>query len=332
MRALLTAVCLCVAGAGCARVEPLHSTIAAEDEASFSAWQRHVAAQFPTELQQEFADALQEMRYNISGMQEAFGHDAIQAALCKRIHAHTVSEVLLLGYDLKLKRLKSERDLLQQAINTNAHLITKPGDDSAASDLEHTRVQQQQRLDADNSEIQRVEGRVLAYGGASPSRDANAAPAAPLDTTPRGDALKQIAVMLQERRDASILKYGGWPVKIDRDGRGLNDDEHRDFLAKKTAGETRGQIVIPIRIKGHLMFFEGSSQAPTLPAFIVSNLTAADRRKFEEDWGNLDAELWARKEAVDLEVPKLSSPVAPLPNIGSKFKVDAAHDLGRGSN
>jgi hypothetical protein len=302
MRALLTVVCLSVVCAGCTRVDPPLTPVAAGDATSFSAWQRNVASQFPPELQREFADALQEIRYRITALQEATGHDAIDAALCQRIDARTVNAVLLIGDELKLQRLADERDDLQQLVNKNAHLITKPGDRTAANYLDQFRAKQQQRLDTIKAEIQRAEARVLAHGGAARSRRADVNTAAPLEMASREEALQQIAVMIQERRDASVLKYGGWPVMIDREGLRLDDTERGNFLARKAAAESGGRVVIPIRIKGHWLFFEGPNQAPLLPKFILSNLTAADRRKFEEDWVNLEAESWARKSAAELEL------------------------------
>jgi hypothetical protein len=304
MRAFLTVACLSVVCACCTRVDPPHTPVEARDVTAFSTWQRNVASHFPPELQQGFADALQEIRYLITAQNEATGHDAIAAALCRHIDARTVNTVLLTGYNLKLQRLAAERDALQQTVNKNAHLITKPGDRTAADYLDQFRAGQQQRLDTIKAEMQRAETLVLALGGVPRPRRPDADAAAPLSMASREEALRQIAVMMQERRNVGIFKFGEWPVRIDREGRQLNDAQRGDFLARKVAAESGGRVIIPIRIKGHWLFFEGPDEAPPLPEFIRANLTAADRRKFQADWVNLEAELWARKSAADLELQK----------------------------
>jgi len=316
MRALFTAVCLSVIFAGCSRVEPVRAPVAAEDPPAFAAWQRKVAGGFPAELQQEFAGAIQEIRFDVVAKNEATGHDAIEAALCKRINARTVSEVVLSGHELKLHRLETERDDLQRAMNTNAHLITKPGDEGAARQLEQIRAQQQQRLDAANTAIQAVERSIQAHGGVVGPKRMEGAAAVPLERISRGEAMQQIAEMMQERRNPAVLKYGGWPVKIDREGLQLDEAMRRDFLVRKAVAEKTGQIVIPIRIKEHWLLFEGPNEAPQLPKFVQASVTDADRRKFEQDWVNLAAEAWARETAASFEIPPPT--LKPPPSLGTQ--------------
>lgn len=299
MRTLLAVVCLSLVWAGCARIDDRHARVAAEDVSSFAAWQRHVAADFPPDLQQEFQEALQEIRYLITAAQEATGHDGIETALCKHVNARTVNEVLLAGEEAKLQRLNAERDTLQRAVNANAQLITRPDDLVAAHELERIRTKQQQRLDTLGREIQNVKSRMTANGGSVPGPPADAKTSEPLERLSREEGLRRIAVMIQERRDIGTLKYGSWPVKIDREGSELSETERRAFLERKAAAASEGRVVIPIKIKGHWLYFAGANQAPVLPKFVVANLTADDRRKFEEDWNDLEAELWARGPASD---------------------------------
>ncbi len=328
MRAFVPIACLGFALGGCARVDPAHTPIAAGDEVTLAEWQRTVASQLPAAQQQEFADALQEIRFRISARQEATGHDAIQAALCKHVDGRTVNEVVLLAADLKLQRLESEQSELQQAVNTNAHLLTRPGDQAGADYLERIRARQQQRLDGIAAEIERAKASIAAHGGTERPHPETATAAAPLEKISREDALKQMAVMLQERRDGGTLKYGAWPVRFDRDGSQLDGAERRSFLARKAALEPAGKIAIAVRIKGHWLTFEGLNQAPELPKFALASLTAEDRKKFEVDWVNVEAELWARKAAVDLEGVNPGGPV--LPAGGGVLPSAPALDIGRG--
>ena len=305
--------CLSAACVSCTRVDPQHAPVAAENVATFATWQRDVAAEFPPDLKPEFADALQEMRFHITAQNEATGHDAIEAVLCQRINARTVEQVLVTGAELKWQRLAAEWDGLQVAINTNANLITKPGDRVAATYLEQTRSQQQQRLDRIAAEIQQVERRLLAHGGTIPAHPAAEKDSGPSQQVSRDEARQQIATMIAERRNPLVLKYGGWPVKIDREGAQLDEAMRSNFSERKKAAELTGKIVIPIRIKGRWLLFEGPNQAPRLPKLIQSSLTPADLRKFEETWVNLEAESWAREAAAGFEIPQPAS--APLPSL-----------------
>ena len=330
MRALPMVVCLSLVCAGCTRVDPLHTPVAAADPAALSEWQRRVASRFLPGLQQEFADALQEIRFSITAQQEATGHDAIASALCKHIDGRTVNEVVLTGCELKLQRLEAERSELRRVMHTNTQLLTKPGDRVGAEYLDRIRGQQQKRLDAIDAEMQVSERRVAAHGGTVRSRRADAKASASSDAVSRDEALKQIAVLLQERRDARVLRYGAWPVKIDREGKRLDETERSEFRAKQAATESGGRLVIPVGIKGHWLFFEGPNEAPQLPGFILANLTETDRRKFKDDWVNLEAELWARKSAADLEIRQ--NALAPPPPLATGHPGPAAvREAGEGS-
>ena len=311
---LLTFACLCVVCDGCTRVDPQHALIAAEDGPAFAAWQRKVVSEFPAALRQEFADAVQEIRFHLGAQPGVTGRDAVEAALCQRIDGHTVTEVLLLGDGFKLSRLEADRVQLQRVTNANAHLVTKPDDRAAANQLEQLRAQQQKRLDGIDADIRQAKARIAANGGAVPAASPELATSAPMERISRDEALRQIAAMLHDRRNPSILKRGGWPVKIDREGQQLDAALRTDFLARKAAAEFKGRIVIPIRIKEHWLLFEGPNQAPQLPKFVLASVTEADRRKFEEDWVNLEAEVWARDEAADFEIPKPA--LTPLPPLG----------------
>ena len=113
---LLTFACLCVVCAGCTRVDPQHALIAAEDGPAFAAWQRKVVSAFSPALRQEFADAVQEIRFHLGAQTGTTGRDAVEAAVCQRIDGHTVTEVLLLGDGLTQYRLAADRVQLQQAL------------------------------------------------------------------------------------------------------------------------------------------------------------------------------------------------------------------------
>lgn len=304
LRVLVLVAGLAVICGGCGRVDVNKTPISADDGADFSRWQRSSLSELPPDVQQEFQGALQQLRFVITAKGEASGHDAIEAALAKRVNGHTVNEVLRWGYETRLERLEFDRVQLQRVISTNARLITKPGDLSAAETLEGNRAMQQKRFDKTIAEIKDVEARLVAVGGTVPPKLADQQALVSPDQATREDALKEIATLIEERRAPGRLKYGDWPVKIDRTGAQLDETERAPFLEKQAAAKTAGRVVVPIKIKGRWLFFDSANRVPDLPKFMLAKLTPEDVRKFTDDWTDVEAERWAREQAADFEVPQ----------------------------
>lgn len=292
-------VMLLAAVTGCTRTPIEDSLIAADDTTTFYRWKRDTASQLSPEQQRQLETTLAELRLDIMFRQVATGHDAIESAVCERLNRLPVKEALLLGAQLKWHRLAAERDDLQRVINANSRLITKPGDQAAAADLDQYRAKQQQRADTVAQELQGVEKEIQALGGQIPALNLPAPATKPIAVS-HAEATKQIADMLEGRRTAAVVRFGDWPVKIDWEGKQLEGDKRVEFLAKSAVNGRGERVVIPIRIKGSWLLFEASDQAPALPEDVRATLTTAELAAFKKDWIELEAELWARQLAKEL--------------------------------
>ena len=97
------------------------------------------------------------------------------------------------------------------------------------------------------------------------------------------------------------------PVKFDWEGRQLDEVKRAEFLNQQAVAALQKRVVIPVRIKGRWLLFEGPNQAPALPDDVRATLTAAEVAAFKHDWLELEAELWAREVAADLPEPAPST-------------------------
>lgn len=296
------ALALLTAGAGCTRTDAVDAPIAADDATTFYRWKRDVGSQLSPDLQRQLESTLQEIRFDLTLHQQASGHDAVEGAVCARLNHLSVKAALLVGAGLKWQRLAAERDDLQRVANANAHLITKPGDQSAATELELYRAKVQQRSATITQELQALEKEIAALGGKVPTLALATPPTAALAVS-RAEALQQITGLLEGRRGAATIRWGMWPVQIDWEGKKLAGDQRAEFLEKKIVNGRGEKVIIPVRIKGRWLLFEAPDQAPALPDDVKAQLTAPELAAFKRDWLELEAELWARQLAKNLPDP-----------------------------
>lgn len=301
-RAGVVALGLLLSLAGCGPTDLQTARVAAEDTTTFFRWKRDVGAQLSAEQQRQLEVTQQELRLDIQLHQSASGHDAIEGAMCGRLNQLTVRDALLLGAQLKWQRLAAERDDLQRVALRNAQLITKPGDQAAAAELERYRGTFQQRIDKISPELAGLEKEILALGGKAPVLQlAASAKKAPALT--RAEALDQISVLLESRRGSAIFRTGDHPVKIDWEGKALEGSKREEFAAKRAMNGRGERVMIPVRIKGHWLLFEAPDQAPVLPEDVRSLLKPDELATFKREWLELEAELWARQLEKDLPDP-----------------------------
>lgn len=306
-RAVAVALALLLAGTGCQPSDPLTAKISADDSTDLFRWQRDITGSLTPDLKRQLDSALQEMRLDLQFRGEASGHDAIEAALCKRVNQLPLKDALLLGTQLKWRRLAGEREDLQKVINTNSRLITKPGDQAAAADLDQYRAKHVQRLEATLRDLQATEKDYAALGGQVSSLTLGTPTTKPVAVS-HEEALKQMSDMLDGRRNGAAFKYGDWPVKIDWEGKQLEGDKRAEFAAKQAANARGEKVVVPVRIKGRWLIFESPNQAPALPDDVRAVLSADELAKFKRDWLELEAELWARQIGKEMPEPLPESP------------------------
>src|SRR5688572_23469259 len=123
---LLVAATIATGLAGCLRGDPLGWTVSAKDSRALALWRAKVHSGIGAENNRRLDEALQELRANIAGQRELNrwsgentgegGKEVIDAAVCARINGRPLREVLQLGYEFRVLRLKQEFAGLENAV------------------------------------------------------------------------------------------------------------------------------------------------------------------------------------------------------------------------
>ena len=155
---------LCLAG--CDSRDPLERVMSVPTVNRLAAWRSHVASDYNVETVKRIEEALQEIRLAITGEQElkrqmgekvTGGSDAISEAVRQRVDGRTLREVLQLGFELRVRRLKEELAGLEDAMSKNAQLVTRPGDLESKHHLEGLRDRQTVRVENYRADIAAAE-------------------------------------------------------------------------------------------------------------------------------------------------------------------------------
>ena len=120
----------------------------------------------------EFDALLQEIRLRVTAERQASGSEAVEAAMRARIDGETFRDVLVMGYEARLKRLEPERGEVRYALDVNIQRAAIERDAGAKRDLQRMRERQEKRLQEIDAEI-----------GAAKKRLAELKPAAAGDTS-----------------------------------------------------------------------------------------------------------------------------------------------------
>ena len=140
--------------AGCTR-DPLERTVDVPTSSRMAAWRAHIGSDSGADTRRRVEEALNEIRLNATGERElkramgervASGTDAIDEAVRQRVDGRPLREVVQLGYELRVRRLKEEMVGLEDAMSKNALLVTRPGDVDSKQHLEGLRDRQAARL------------------------------------------------------------------------------------------------------------------------------------------------------------------------------------------
>lgn len=289
---------------GCNRGDPHQVAIEAASPATLAKWRMKMADRFTPGEWKEFEGALQDIRLRVMADREASGSAAVEAATCGRINGHTLREVLAMGYEARLARLRPVRDELKRAVEGNELLVTKPGDRESVRYLETLRERQLERLRKTEAEIAEAEQRRAALGGAANATTATTKTDAgdlrpPERKLTRESALAEIRQLMRDQVDAAVMKYGAWPVKMDRDGAALTGAEREDFLARRKAAAENGHTVFALRLRNRWWIFDEKVELPGFSKQVLGTLTDADRKEIVEEWAGVQAVIWARRTAFE---------------------------------
>jgi hypothetical protein len=148
--------------AGCQR-DPLDAKISASSQSAYENWRGAINGA-GADVRRRADEALPEVRTNVAADltrgktgQGTVAPAAIDEAFRKEIDGRPLREVLQLGYELRVARLKKELAGLQEAMKENATLTTRPGDWESKQHLEALQGRQNARVEKYREDIAAAE-------------------------------------------------------------------------------------------------------------------------------------------------------------------------------
>lgn len=148
----VAAVALLVA---CTPRDPLEQVVSAATPSRFALWRARIASDAAPSTRVRVEDALQEIRASYAADRELKRHleepvvrgtEMLDEAVRNRVNGQRVRDVLRIGYELRVRRLREELVGLEDAMGKNAQLVTRPGDVESKHHLEGLRDRQLVRL------------------------------------------------------------------------------------------------------------------------------------------------------------------------------------------
>ncbi len=161
--AALFTLCGCLAGCS----DPLDQKVPAATAGKFAAWRAHIASDSSAAIRGQVDAAVQEIRQTVAGERELkrrrgepveAGIVAIDEGVRERVDGRPLRDVVQLGLELKVNRLKAELAGLEDVVDKNDQLLTRPGDTEARRILDDLRGRQTTRIEKYREELTAAEG------------------------------------------------------------------------------------------------------------------------------------------------------------------------------
>ena len=153
--------------ARCAPSDPLDRVVSVPTASRFAIWRSSVASDSSAATRQQVEAALQEIRIDAAADRQrrrilgepvqASGTEEVDEAVRSRVDGRPLREVVQLGCELRLRRLTNELKALEEAVDQNAQLVTRPGDGESRRHLEELRGRQLARVEKYREEIAAAE-------------------------------------------------------------------------------------------------------------------------------------------------------------------------------
>jgi hypothetical protein len=152
--------------AACAARDPLERIVSAPTTGRLAAWRSHAASDYNADTFRRIEEALQEIRLSFAGERElkrqlgekvVGGADSLDESVRQRVDGRRLREVLQLGYELRVRRLKEELAGLEDAMDKNSQLVTRPGDLESKHHLEGLQERQRVRVEKYRADVTAAE-------------------------------------------------------------------------------------------------------------------------------------------------------------------------------
>ena len=169
-----------IALAGCTPRAALDQKVSADSAIRFSMWRTRIDDELTLEQRKDLDAAFWEISHKLNSEGKPQEPDDAEATMRDEVSGKTVREVLRSGYEIKLARLKSESDSLDDFIRYNAAL--QPVNGASAEYLATIHDSQVPRLRAMDQDIEDTQRRLDALLGRP---HVPRPPRAPLPDTPK---------------------------------------------------------------------------------------------------------------------------------------------------
>jgi hypothetical protein len=137
----------------CGKPDPRTAPVKSASPSAFARWRTMASDGIRVEEWREFDSLLQELRMRVTAEKRASGSEAVEAAMRAGIDGRTFQEVLLLGYEARLRRVIPERGEVELAMSENIRRARREKSATTAGDIERMRERQDKRLRELDAEI-----------------------------------------------------------------------------------------------------------------------------------------------------------------------------------
>lgn len=296
---------LCLAGfallgsAGCRPAEEWN-IVRSRSGLEFQQW-RAAAIHQMTPAERDELDALvDELRWSET---PPLTKEAVYALIDRK----PLADVLRLGYEARIRRLDPLWGELKGAVDSNALLMTKPGDSAAALALQRYQREQHARLEKLGAQLHEAEKRFAELTGRpAATRPREIAPLA----LRRTEGLREIDSLIERRRAEGRASFGDWPIQFDADGSRLAGAQRDEFDRRQARAKTEGRAIVAVHVRDRWWIYDAPKEDPSFPPAVMAHLTDPDRRTLDGQWLALQAELWAREQS---HHESRENPTAPTP-------------------
>lgn len=150
--------------AGCQKTDPRKEPVQAQSPSAFSRWRSMIGTEIKLDEWREFDAMLQEIRLRVTAEKQASGTEAVEAAMRSRINGLTFTDVLALGYEGRLMRLRPERQETLNAMRVNAAGAGQLEGMKLGGEMERMRQAQAKRLTQLDAQIDEAVKRLKELG------------------------------------------------------------------------------------------------------------------------------------------------------------------------
>jgi hypothetical protein len=132
--------------AGCGPSDPLDTRFTVRQAADYNQQRSLLPRGLSAEQLKDFDEAVLALKYDVMTRGETKGSDAVMEQVVSQISGKTLREILGMGWSARLQRLEVERVKLQELVDHNARLKTRPGDTASSDFLNSVRDEHARRV------------------------------------------------------------------------------------------------------------------------------------------------------------------------------------------